>query len=67
MYFLIYAQTFCDSMKFEYIWIILVFSRMKRTIEVKQKTFFLFFLISKVLSFILKKQTSKNVEDTIFM
>ena len=36
---------------------------MKRAFEVKQKTFF---LVSQVLSFRRKKQTTKNVADTTF-
>ena len=36
---------------------------MKRAFEVKQKTFF---LVSQVLSFRLKKQTRKNVDDATF-
>ena len=41
----------------------LIFSRTKRALETKQKTFF---LVSQVLYFRLKKQTSKNVADTVF-
>ena len=41
----------------------MIISRMKRTFEVKQKTFF---LVSQVLSFRYTKQTSKNVVDTTF-
>ena len=41
----------------------MIFSRTKRAFEVKWKTFF---LVSQVLSFRLKKQTSKNVADTAF-
>ena len=41
----------------------MIFSRMKMTYKVKQKTFF---LVWQVLSFKCKKQTSKNVADTTF-
>ena len=41
----------------------MIFSRTKRTFEVKWKTFF---FVLQVLSFRLKKQTSKNVADTTF-
>ena len=40
----------------------MIFSRTKKAFEVKQN----FFLVSQVLSFRLKKQTSKNVADTTF-
>ena len=41
----------------------MIFSRTKRTFEVKWNTFF---LVSQVLSFRLEKQTSENVADTTF-
>ena len=51
-------------MKFEYLELYnLLFSGTKRAFQMKQKTFF---LVSQVLSFRLKKQTNKNVADTIF-
>ena len=63
-YFLVCAEPFDDFMKFENLkfWN-LIFSRTQRAFEVKWKTFF---LVSQVLSFRLKKQTSKNVADTTF-
>ena len=39
----------------------MIFSRTKKAFEIKYKTFF---LVSQVLYFRLKKQTSKNVADT---
>ena len=51
-------------MKFEYLELYnLLFSGTKRAFQMKQKTVF---LVSQVLSFRLKKQTNKNVADTIF-
>ena len=51
-------------MEFEYLKLYnLIFSRTKRAFEVEQKTFF---QVPQVLSFRIKKQTSKNVADTTF-
>ena len=64
MYFLIQAQAFDDVMKSENLkFSNLIFSRTKRAFEVKQKTLF---LVSQVLSFRIKKQSSKNLADTTF-
>ena len=55
---------FDDAMKFEYLkFLNLIFSRMERAFEVKQKTFF---QASQSLPFRLEKQARKNVADTTF-
>ena len=64
MYFLFYALAFDDVMKSGDVeFKNLIFSRTKRAFEIKN----IFpFLVWKVLSFRLKKQTSRNVADTTY-